>query len=125
MEYPSINTRADFDSATPAEQARFKTLLQGSIYRIEKDDVAACWKAVEDNSAIERFGFVRADFPNAVPQELPVYVAPEPKTPEWKLERIAAYAKLNQFEMQFDDATNGTTTWKDAITAIKAQYPKG
>lgn len=34
------------------------------------------------------------------------------------------YSKLNQFEMQFDDRTNGTTTWVDAINAIKAKYPK-
>lgn len=38
--------------------------------------------------------------------------------------RKAEYDKLNQFELQFDDATNGTTTWADAINAIKAKYPK-
>jgi len=26
--------------------------------------------------------------------------------------------------MQFDDEENGTTTWKDAVNAIKAKYPK-
>ena len=38
--------------------------------------------------------------------------------------RKAEYLQLNQFEMQFDDAVNGTTTWVDAINAIKAKYPK-
>jgi len=38
--------------------------------------------------------------------------------------RATAYAALNQFEMQFDDAANSTTTWVDAINAIKAKYPK-
>lgn len=38
--------------------------------------------------------------------------------------RKAEYDKLNQFEMQFDDAVNGTTTWIDAINDIKAKYPK-
>ena len=39
-------------------------------------------------------------------------------------QRQAAYAQLNQFEMQFDDAANSTTTWIDSIQAIKAEYPK-
>lgn len=39
--------------------------------------------------------------------------------------RKAEYDKLNQFEMQFNDQRDGTTTWVDAINAIKAKFPKG
>ena len=39
--------------------------------------------------------------------------------------RKARYDSLNQFEMQYDDAVNGTTTWQDAINAIKQEIPKG
>jgi hypothetical protein len=38
--------------------------------------------------------------------------------------RKAAYDLLNQFEMQFDDQLNGTTTWVEAINEIKARHPK-
>jgi hypothetical protein len=38
--------------------------------------------------------------------------------------RKAKYDALNQFEMQFDDQANGTTTWVDAINAIKQEFPK-
>jgi hypothetical protein len=38
--------------------------------------------------------------------------------------RKEEYDLLNQLELQFDDEENGTTTWKDAINAIKAKYPK-
>ncbi len=38
--------------------------------------------------------------------------------------RATEYAALNQFEMQFDDQVNGTTTWVDAINDIKTKYPK-
>ena len=38
--------------------------------------------------------------------------------------RKAKYDLLNQFELIGDDATNGTTTHKDAIAAIKAAHPK-
>jgi hypothetical protein len=38
--------------------------------------------------------------------------------------RKEEYDALNQFEMQYDDKANGTTTWEDAIIAIKTKYPK-
>jgi len=38
--------------------------------------------------------------------------------------RKAKYDLLNQNEMRFDDIVNSTTTWVDAINAIKKEYPK-
>ena len=38
--------------------------------------------------------------------------------------RKAKYDLLNQDEMRYDDVKNSTTTWVDAIDAIKAAYPK-
>jgi hypothetical protein len=38
--------------------------------------------------------------------------------------RKAEYDALDQFEMQYDDKKNSTTTWDDAIDAIKAKWPK-
>jgi hypothetical protein len=43
---------------------------------------------------------------------------------EYARARAAEYAALNQFEMQFDDQQNNTTTWVDAINDIKARHPK-
>ena len=35
------------------------------------------------------------------------------------------YASIgDQLAMQYKDAINGTTTWKDHIAAVKAKYPK-
>jgi hypothetical protein len=39
--------------------------------------------------------------------------------------RKQEYDKLNQWEMQFDDNRDGTTTWVDSINKIKSQFPKG
>jgi hypothetical protein len=39
-------------------------------------------------------------------------------------DRKAEYDALNQLEMQYDDKAIGTTTWEDAIVAIKTKYPK-
>ena len=43
---------------------------------------------------------------------------------EYARKRKAEYDQLNQYEMQFDDQRDGTTTWVDAINAIKARHPK-
>jgi hypothetical protein len=52
---------------------------------------------------------------------------PDPFVPPvktWEENRQAEYAKLNQFEMQFDDQRDSTTTWVDAVNAIKSKFPK-
>jgi len=39
--------------------------------------------------------------------------------------RQAEYPDLTtQLDMQYWDSINGTTTWKDAVDAVKAKYPK-
>ena len=35
------------------------------------------------------------------------------------------YASIgDQLDMQYKDAVNGTTTWKDHVAAVKSKYPK-
>ena len=72
---------------------------------------------------------VITDFPGGIPSatdqatwisEYEAYVAAN----EYKGLRKAEYDALNQYEMQFDDQRDGTTTWVDAINAIKASHPK-
>jgi hypothetical protein len=43
---------------------------------------------------------------------------------EYARNRKKEYDQLNQFEMQFDDDRDGTTTWVDTINEIKGRYPK-
>jgi len=39
--------------------------------------------------------------------------------------RVEAYPSLtDQADMQYWDSVNGTTTWADAITAVKEAHPK-
>ena len=38
--------------------------------------------------------------------------------------RKAEYDQLNQFEMQFDDDRDSTSTWVDTINEIKGRHPK-
>lgn len=78
MQSAVINNREDLDAVvgTPMHDT-FMDMLAGSLWRLEKDDAAQTWRAIEDNSTIERYGFSRADFPGSTPPDLPTYVAPE------------------------------------------------
>lgn len=45
---------------------------------------------------------------------------------QYQRDRASAYPSIQeQLDMQYWDAINGTTTWQDAINAVKAKYPKG
>lgn len=87
MEFVAINTRNDLELArgTPAYD-HYMALLRGTLWRLEKDDVAATWRAVADDSAIARFGLNRADFGDVPAPALPVYVPESDKEPA----RVAA-----------------------------------
>jgi hypothetical protein len=90
-----INTREDLDAiAGTPEHAAFMAMLRGSLWRLEKDDSAGAWRAVEDDSSITRFGFSRADFPSSVVPELPAYAPPPPDVPQAVSMRQARLALL-------------------------------
>ena len=42
----------------------------------------------------------------------------------YDMARLSKYTALNQDEMRYDDVKNSTTTWVDAIDAIKVEFPK-
>lgn len=44
---------------------------------------------------------------------------------EYQRLRAVEYPSIQeQMDMQYWDSVNGTTTWQDAINAVKAKYPK-
>ena len=44
---------------------------------------------------------------------------------KYQSDRAAAYASIgDQLDMQYWDLVNGTTTWKDHVAKVKADYPK-
>ena len=47
------------------------------------------------------------------------------KSPNYAQYRVEAYPSIgDQLDMQYHDSVNGTTTWADAIAAVKAKYAK-
>ena len=86
------------------------------------------WKFNHQSGMSTRDGVI-TEFPNGIPsqadqdkwtKEYEDYVLAN----AYKEKRKAEYDQLNQFEMMFDDKRDGTTTWVDAINAIKARHPK-
>ena len=58
-------------------------------------------------------------------QSIVIVEGPDVVTPDYKQQRLAEYPSLtDQQDMQYWDAVNGTTTWKDKINEIKTKYPK-
>ena len=58
-------------------------------------------------------------------QGLGIVEGPDVITPDYKEQRLEEYPSLeDQQDMQYWDAVNGTTTWKDKINEIKTKYPK-
>ena len=44
----------------------------------------------------------------------------------WNAKRIDGYGSIgDQLDMQYHDAVDGTTTWKDHVKAVKDANPKG
>tara|TARA_Y100000593_G_scaffold58722_1_gene109062 strand:- start:386 stop:625 length:240 start_codon:yes stop_codon:yes gene_type:complete len=58
-------------------------------------------------------------------EELAEVRSQTPTEPTWKENRQMEYPNFgDQFDMIYHDQVNGTTTFKDAIKAVKDKYPK-
>lgn len=90
-----INTREDLDAlkGTPAHDQAMQ-MLSGALWRLERNDAARVWYAVQDTSTIERFGLTPKDFPDAESPKLPAYVDPAPPGPTVVTMRQARLALL-------------------------------
>lgn len=112
MESTLINTREDLDllAGTPAHAAAM-AMLRGSLWRMEKDDVAKTWRAVQDESTVARFGLSLADFPTATTPLLPDYVLPTPA-------ELAAAAQRAK-----DEADATATKAYAKLTALRGMTP--
>ena len=58
-------------------------------------------------------------------QGIGIVEGPDVVEPSYAELRAAEYpSREDQFDMQYHDQVDGTTTWKDTIQAIKDKYPK-
>ena len=58
-------------------------------------------------------------------QGIGIVEGPDVVEPSYAELRMKEYpSREEQFDMQYHDQVNGTTTWRDTIQAIKDKYPK-
>ena len=58
-------------------------------------------------------------------QGLSIVEGPDVVEPSYAELRATEYpSREDQFDMQYHDQVDGTTTWKDTIQAVKDKYPK-
>jgi hypothetical protein len=101
-----INTREDLDAiAGTPEHDDFINFLKGSIYRLEKDDVAQQWLLVTDVTTIQWYGFTLADFAGLVPPDIPVYVVAPVEVPKAVSMRSARLALLQAGKLTLVNST--------------------
>jgi len=73
---------------------------------------------VESGDTVEKYQPLTTR-PTPTPEELQ-----QMEDTQYVRDREPRYNQLNQDEMRYDDLVNGTTTWQDAIAAIKQEFPK-
>jgi hypothetical protein len=81
-----------------------------------------------DNDSYEGIRWFDDSTPKPSKQEIMAEVARlqvEETANAYKEQRAKAYPSIQeQLDMQYWDSVNGTTTWADAIAAVKQEFPK-
>ena len=92
--------------------------IDGSVIILKKSERKYIPKTV-NNACYRQF------LQDVKEQGLGIVEGPDVITPDYKEQRLEEYPSLeDQQDMQYWDAVNGTTTWKDKINEIKTKYPK-
>jgi len=97
--------------------------LHKAIYNIHTNVKSIDGDTQETITAWDKDGNVVVLDESKIASEM-VRLQAEWNSQEYARNRKAEYDQLNQFEMQFDDDRDGTTTWVDTINEIKGRHPK-
>ena len=121
----TINTRADLDALQGTnEHKQFMQFLRGTLFIVQKDDELKKWVAVENNDAVEQFGFTRADFEPIEQPSLPEYKEDNLET----LQRITElkdklkdtdYVTLSDYDKDKPEILADRQAWRDEIRQLE------
>ena len=105
-----------------ATLAQWKTTLKAANSSLTKmvDGNSINLTTAEYNATID--GWAQASFDQEVETAL---IADGGQSAKYAQYRAAAYPSIaDQLDMQYHDGVNSTTTWADAIAAVKTKYAK-
>jgi len=92
-----------------------------NLFGVIKDNISheIIFLVEEENSDYQQF------LQDVAEQGIGIVEGPNVVEPSYAKLRAAEYpSREDQFDMQYHDQVDGTTTWKDAIQAVKDKYPK-
>ena len=93
-----------------------KKINPNAVVTIKGDDINTC--EIEWHNGT-------TPIPKADIEAKMVEVQAEYDAKQYQRDRATAYPSIqDQLDMQYHDAVNGTTTWKDTIQAVKDANPK-
>jgi len=105
-----------------ATLAQWKTTLKAANSSLKKmvNGVSIDLTTDEYNTTID--GWAQVSFDKEVEAAL---IADGGTSPKYAQYRRDAYPSIgDQLDMQYHDLVDSTTTWADAIAAVKSKYPK-
>ena len=92
-----------------------------NLFGLIKDNTShkVIFLAEEENSDYQQF------IKDVAEQGYDIVEGPDVVQPSYTdLRRADSPSREDQFDMQYHDQVDGTTTWKDTIQAVKDKYPK-
>jgi len=105
-----------------ATLAQWKKQIKAQNSSLTKnvDGVSSTLSTAEYNKTIDEWA--QASFDKEVETGL---IADGGQSAKYAQYRVDAYPSIgDQLDMQYHDSVNGTTTWADAIAAVKTKYAK-
>ena len=102
--------------------AQWKTQLKAQNSSLTKmvDGVSIDLTTAEYNKTIDEWA--KASFDQEVEKAM---IADGGQSAKYAQYRVEAYPSIgDQLDMQYHDSVDGTTTWADAIAAVKTKYAK-
>jgi len=78
----------------------------------------------DDESALDNIEWGEGTTPIAKEDIIAKEAEIQTRDAHMRLRRLKYPSVKEQLDMQYHDQVNGTTTWKDAIQAVKDAYPK-
>jgi len=105
-----------------ATLAQWKTQLKASHSSLTKnvDGVSSTLSTAEYNKTIDEWAQV--SFDKEVSDNIRDNGGKSANYAQYRLDKYPSIG--DQLDMQYHDSVNGTTTWADAIAAVKAKYAK-
>ncbi len=97
------------------------TLDHEAIYKAYAGTVVSI---SDDNGAFDKDGN-KVTLDNAKVTAARKVLDDEAAAVKYQFDRAEAFTSIgDQLDMQYWDAVNGTSTWKDHVAAVKSKYPK-